>query len=179
MKKQWVILSLMTVFVCAAAVATVQAAPGSGGKRNCAECVKCDKGGSGPFQGRMAQVLDLNEEQQAKIAAIVAEERTQTEPLRQRMQENREQMRQLMRAETLDEAAIRSLTAQKAEVSADLAISRARTRNLIQAQLTPEQRVLADKLLPLMHERRGGKGFVRNPDCYSRRGHCPQEPAPM
>jgi len=180
MKKQIVTMSLLTVFALAGSIYAVHADPLAG--RMMGEMRgggKCDGIGPGRHMAKMTRVLDLSETQQAQIRAIVEEERTKTEPLRQRMAENREQMRQLVQADTFDEAAVRVLAAKKAEVGTELMVSRARTQNLIQAQLTPEQRKLAEKVRPLMQERRGGKGKHRHGNCYSRKGDCPKVDAQL
>ncbi len=122
--------------------------------------------------GRMTQVLDLTKEQQSRIDAIVEDERSKTEPLRQRMNENREQLRKMADAESFDEAAVRALATKKAELGAELMVERARAHNRIQAELTPEQRELSQKIRPLMQDGRRGKGRFWQGECYSRRADC-------
>ncbi|OHB25410.1 MAG: hypothetical protein A2X84_14165 [Desulfuromonadaceae bacterium GWC2_58_13] len=178
MKKQILTMSLLTVFALTGSIYAVHADPLAG--RMMGEMRgggMGDGSGSGRHLAKMARVLDLSEDQQTQILAIVEEERTKTEPLRRQMAENRDQLRQLTHADTFDEAAVRALAAKKAEIGAELMVSRARTQNRIQAQLTPEQRLLAEKVRPLMQERRGGMGKHRNNDCYSRLADCPKTDA--
>ncbi len=172
MKKQIVTMSLLTVFALAGSIYAVHADPL--GRQMMGEMrggEDCDGTGSGRHQAKMAKMakfLDLSEAQQAQIQNILEAERAKTEPLRQQMEANREQMRLLVQVDTFDEAAVRTLAAKKAEVGTELMVSRARTQNLIQAQLTPAQRELAEKVRPLMQERRGNKGKHHNHDRYSR-----------
>jgi protein CpxP len=169
MKKQIITMSLLTVFALSGSIYAVHADPLSGRMKG-----EMRGDGEGRHLAKMAKILDLSETQQTQIQTIVEAERAKTEPLRQQLGESREQMRQLARADTFDEAAVRTLAAKKAEVGTELMVSRARTQNLIQAQLTPEQRELAEKVRPLMQERRGGKGKQRDHDRYSRKGDCPK-----
>jgi len=118
--------------------------------------------------GRMADVLGLSEAQQEQVKAILQAEREKSAPLRQAMGESQKQLRQAMRAATVDEAAIRSILGNQAQLRAELIISRARTRSQIHALLTPEQRALAEKLQPLLE---GGPG--RHPRWH---GEAPPPP---
>jgi protein CpxP len=99
---------------------------------------------------RMAEVLGLSDAQKEQVKAILQAEREKTAPLRQAMGESQKQLRQAMRAATIDEAAIRTIVANQAQLRAELIISRARMRSQIHALLTPEQRTLAEKLQPLL-----------------------------
>ena len=53
-----------------------------------------------------------------------------------------------MKSATFDEAAIRSFAAKQAQAEVDLTVSKARLRSQVNALLTPEQRVLAEKFPP-------------------------------
>jgi Spy/CpxP family protein refolding chaperone len=104
---------------------------------------------------RMADVLGLNDAQREQVKSILTAEREKTAPLRQAMGESWKQLRQAMQATPIDEAAIRSILGNQAQLRAELIISRAHTRSQIQTLLTPEQRALAEKLRPLLE---GGRG---------------------
>jgi len=174
MKKQIVTLSLLTVFVLAGSIYAVHADPLAGRMLNDRPGIGMrDGSGGGRFLNRMARVIDLTEAQKSSINAILDEEQAKVAPLRQQMAEYRDQLHTLMQANPLDEAAVRTLAEQKAAVSTELTLSRARTQNRILAQLTPEQRDLAEKVRPLMRDHRGGRGMHRNVDCYSRFNNCP------
>jgi Spy/CpxP family protein refolding chaperone len=98
----------------------------------------------------MAEVLGLSDAQQEQVKAILQAEREKSAPLRQAMGESQKQLRQAIRAANIDEAAIRAIVANQAQLRAELIISRARSRSQIQALLTAEQRALAEKLEPLL-----------------------------
>lgn len=108
------------------------------------------------FLARMTKTLDLSGEQQEKIKAIMEEHRTKVAPLRQSLGENRDKLRQVAKADTFDEAAIRTLAASQATAKTELMVERARVKNQIHAVLTPEQRKLAEEKMERMLERRGG-----------------------
>lgn len=169
MKKSLLIL-LMTTLALAGSLGGALAQPGMGkGMKDGAPCRSCDDCGSARHPGRMARALDLSEEQQTKIQAIIAEERQKVEPLRAQMAETRDEMRKLSNAESFDEAAVRALAQKKAEIQTELSVAKARTHNLIQAELTPEQRELAEKMRPGLKDGRRGKGRFWDGERYSRR----------
>lgn len=108
------------------------------------------------FLARMTKTLDLSAEQQEKIKAIMDEHRAKVAPLRQSLDENRDKLRQVTKADTFDEAAIRTLAAGQAAAKTELTVERARMKNQIHAVLTPEQRKVAEEKMERMMERRGG-----------------------
>ena len=99
------------------------------------------------FLARMSKTLDLSAEQQEKIKSIMAEHRNKVAPLRQSLDENRDKLRQAAKADTFDEAAVRSLAASQSAAKTELMVERARMKNQIHAVLTPEQRKLAEEKL--------------------------------
>jgi len=116
--------------------------------------------GPGTRLALIAEILNLTEEQKSHIAAIHQEERQNIRPLREKMRETREQIRQAASAQPFDEAKVRSLAASQADIKTELMVSRLRTQNRISAVLTPEQRDLAEKIRPLLggHEGKGHRG---------------------
>lgn len=113
----------------------------------------------GPM-GRMARVLDLTEAQQVEIKAIMENERATIQPLREQLQAARAKVKDLVKAETFDEAAVRSLLSAQEGNRTEMMVAKARAHSRIHALLTPEQRELAEKLEPLHEGRRGHrKGF--------------------
>ncbi len=152
MKKHLFIGALLTAALAAGpALATPPHSAGPGGDRP-------HRFESGHRQERMAAILGLSQEQQAQIKAIREEARRQTESLRQSLAADREKLRTLIDAVPFDETAVRMLAAGEVTAKTELLVARARTRNQIHAILTPEQRVLAEKLRPLLEERRGHRG---------------------
>ena len=115
------------------------------------------------FLARMTEVLNLSPEQQEKIKAIMDEHHAKVAPLRQSLDENRDKLRQAAKADTFDEAAVRTLATSQAATKTELIVERSRMQSQIHALLTPEQRKLAEEMLDRRMEHRGGghhgKGF--------------------
>jgi len=107
------------------------------------------------FLARMAKDLDLSGEQQEKIKVIMEEHRAKVAPLRQKLDDSREKLREASRAGAFDEAAVRSLAADQASVKTELTVERARMQSQVHALLTPEQQKLAEEQIDRMKERRG------------------------
>ena len=111
--------------------------------------------GHGGKMERMAEFLELSESQQTQIEQIREDGRTATSELRQQHRVNREKVRALTEADVFDEAAVRSLAVESAQQQVELTVSKARTHHAIHSILTPEQRLLAEKMKAM---KRGGKG---------------------
>ena len=105
--------------------------------------------GPGNRIDRMAKKLNLTEAQKEQVKAILASEREKTEPLRQRLAENRKNLRKAIEAQPFDEATVRTLAAKQNDTRVELVVSRARARSQIYALLSPEQRESARKLGPM------------------------------
>jgi len=142
----------------------------------------------------MTKCLKLTIDQQTKIKALFAKDREKTEPLQQKLMEYRKQVRDAMKSATLDENAIRSLAAKQAQAEVDLTVSMVRLRSQVNALLTPDQRVLADKFPPPFQHGRGpqpmrgedrgprsrcgneeGPGHMPPMPCGDHRGHHPDD----
>ncbi len=106
--------------------------------------------GPGRHGDAMAEALGLSQAQREQIEVILSEERKAAAPLRKKMAEGREQMRRVTEEGAFDEAAIRALAAEKAEVQVEMMVSRVRVQSRIHGILTPEQKELAKRLRPLM-----------------------------
>lgn len=104
---------------------------------------------------RMAKKLKLTAAQKEKAGAILKAEKERIAPLREKLAENRLKLKEAAQAATFDEAAVRAIATDQAQLEIELTVSRTRLRSQINALLTPEQRELADKLEP---RRKGGKG---------------------
>lgn len=102
---------------------------------------------------RMAKKLGLSDTQQAQIKVIFAAEREKNGPLIEKMKEYRKQLHDAAKATPFDEAAVRTVATNKAQVEVELTVSRARIQSQINGILTPEQRQKLEKLRPPM-----GKG---------------------
>jgi Spy/CpxP family protein refolding chaperone len=96
------------------------------------------RGVVGPI-GRMLNRLDLSDEQQAKVEAILDEARPGMQSLRDQLHQSRETFRAAHPPETFDEAAIRAHAAEQNKIKTELAVLAARTRSRVLAVLTAEQ----------------------------------------
>ncbi len=104
---------------------------------------------------RMAEVLGLSDAQKGQITALLQAEQDSNAPLREQLAGYRKQLKQASLAATFDEGAVQTIAANQAQIISQLIVSHARTKNQINALLTPEQRSLAEKVGP-MHKRHHG-----------------------
>ena len=107
-------------------------------------------GGEPPIE-RMLERLELTEDQRVEIDALLAQARESDRGKMEQLREHRQEMKQLLEADEVDEGAYRRAAQQAGELEADLALARSRTMKQVRAQLTPEQQAQAEK----MKERRG------------------------
>jgi protein CpxP len=92
----------------------------------------------GHFMERLAQV-GVTGAQKAQVKTILRSYLPTTGPLIQQVVTERRALRDQIRAETIDEAAIRAQAAKVASLEADLAVERAHVAHDIRAVLTPVQ----------------------------------------
>lgn len=95
---------------------------------------------------KMAQELGLTAEQKQQIKEVFAKHKPQAEPLMKQLMTERRALRELVQADTVDEAAIKAQAAKIAGVQGDLAVLRAHGFKEIRALLTPEQAAKAKEL---------------------------------
>ena len=100
----------------------------------------------------MAEVLDLNESQQDKIRSIHEEERADMKEIMQQIREGHEQMRALLKADSFNEDAVRTLAKAQESLRTEMFVSRAKAKHEVFQLLTSEQQELAKKPKPLMHK---------------------------
>ena len=94
-----------------------------------------DAGRSGKHMDR----LGLTGEQKAGMKALREKYEPVIKPLFKQMMDKRGELETLMRAATVDEAAIRAKVAEMSGIHADMAVQRAHKMNEMRAILTPEQ----------------------------------------
>jgi protein CpxP len=94
---------------------------------------------SGRHFKKMAAELGLSIQQQHEIKGFIAKNRPTAEPLMKQLQSEHRALRNLVQADTIDEAAIRAQVAKAGALQADLAVQRAKLAQEIRAVLTPEQ----------------------------------------
>lgn len=151
MKRKIVVGAVLALLVTGSFFGTVATA-GLGKKVTPEKSCDCQKGEPGRssdgFMKKMAKDLKLTAAQQEQVKAIITADREKSAPLMEQMEEKRKQLFEAAIAEKFDEAAVRTLAAQKAELEVEMAVSRAKIRNSINAILTPEQRAKRKKMRP-------------------------------
>ncbi len=95
---------------------------------------------------RMAERLNLTDDQRAQIEAIMEESRQQMSNQRDKMQENREQLRALMQQSPLNEAQVRKVADAQGDLKADMIVLRAQKRAKINTVLTDDQRAQLEEM---------------------------------
>lgn len=166
MKRMLVVGVVMAAVMAGSFLSTVASAS-SGKKMTSEKSCDCQKGGTvrggGVFFQKMAKELKLTAAQQEQVEAIITADREKSAPLMEKMEEKREQLFEAATAEKFDEAAVRTLAAQKAQLEVEMTLSRAKIRSSINAVLTPEQRAKAEKMRP---QGTPGRGMMPPPPEY-------------
>ena len=88
---------------------------------------------------RMEKKLGLSDAQKAQAKQIFQANKAVVQPIITSMRTERKNLRELMHADTIDEAAIRAETAKIAGIQADLNVNRAKVGAQFRAILTPDQ----------------------------------------
>lgn len=122
---------------------------------------------------RFVKRLGLTEAQKSKIEGILQAERDKSLPLRQKLEDTWNRLRQSEQAATFDEAVVRTIAASQAQLVTEMTVGHARMQNQINALLTQEQRAAAEKFRPPW-EAGCPEGFpLPVKDCAPREiGHC-------
>jgi len=140
------------VAVVAGSFLSTVATAASGKKMTSENSCDCQKGGpgrgGGVFMQKMARELKLTAVQREQVKAIITADREKSAPLMEKLAEKRVQLFEAETAEKFNEAAVRTLAAQQAELEVEMTVSRAKIRNSINAVLTPEQRAKAEIMRP-------------------------------
>jgi len=105
---------------------------------------------------RMAEILDLSEDQQAQIEAIHQAAREENQQYREQLQASHEKIRELCEADTVDREAIRSEVASQVDAKTALIVTRAEVRSETFKLLTPEQQEIAKKIAPRKGHKKHG-----------------------
>ena len=107
----------------------------------------------------LTRALNLTDAQQTQIKAIFESARTAVEPLDAKMDEIHKQLEAATANGQFDEAQVRALANQQAQIMADTIVEHERAKSKIYAILTPDQRAKADE----MHKH-GGPQHRHGPD---------------
>ena len=115
----------------------------------------CNKHGkkSGKRMEKMIKHLDLNDDQAKQVRNIRDSYKVKMSALRNKMKENRKQLREEMHSESIDQNKVKELAQVTGDLKADKIILRAEMRAEINNVLTSEQREKFNK----MKEHRGKK----------------------
>jgi Spy/CpxP family protein refolding chaperone len=97
--------------------------------------------GHGRFFQRIAERLNLTDEQKAQIKTILRSERDTLKPLLGQLHAARQNLRTSIQANGTNETAVRAASARVAAVEADLAVERMKIFGKIAPILTDEQRL--------------------------------------
>jgi Spy/CpxP family protein refolding chaperone len=106
----------------------------------------------GHMMGFFAKQLNLTDDQQAQMKTIMEKNHTTMKPLMQQSHQIEQQLRQYVMG-TYDEAKVRTLAAQKAQVEVELTVAQTRVHNQLYQLLTPDQQTKA-KQMEANHEAR-------------------------
>jgi len=98
------------------------------------------KGDRGFNVDRMAKKLNLTDDQRTQIEATVEASKQQMSDQRDKMQANREQLKELTQQSPLNEAEVRRVADAQGDLKADMIVLRAQQRAKINTVLTDDQR---------------------------------------
>ncbi|HLJ50619.1 MAG TPA: Spy/CpxP family protein refolding chaperone [Bryobacteraceae bacterium] len=108
---------------------------------------------------RMAKYLNLTPDQQANAKQVYAQARQESQPVRQQLKQDRQQMRAAVKAG--DTAQINSLATAEGPLLAKLAAIRSTAFSKIYSTLTPDQKAKADNMhaffMQRFHQRQAQK----------------------
>jgi len=108
--------------------------------------------GEGHMMRFFAKKLNLTDEQKTQMHSIMQKEHPAMKPLRQQEHQIDLQLRQYVQG-TYDEAKVRALAAQKAQVQVELTVAETRVHNELYQILTPDQQTQVKQMLA-QHEAR-------------------------
>jgi periplasmic protein CpxP/Spy len=98
-----------------------------------------------PMMHFFADKLDLTDQQKTELKSIMQKERPTIQPLMQQSRAIDQQLQQYAEG-TYDEAKVRVLANQQAQIQAELAVQRTRIHNELFQVLTPDQQAKAKEL---------------------------------
>jgi periplasmic protein CpxP/Spy len=102
---------------------------------------------------KMTRELNLTEAQQSQIRNILADERTRTRPLQEKLRQNA--MAENMKIDgNFDDTQVRAFANNQAQIMRDLIIEKQRTKSQIYSVLTPDQRQKSLQLIQQHEQRR-------------------------
>ena len=129
---------IVTTLLVASIVTSANAGPGQGGFNR------------GDFSerrlDRMAERLELSGEQLTQIRTIIDETRPSLRTYHDQLRANRQQLRQLAKANSVDDNLLQALANEQGDLIAEMIVLRSQQQRAIRAVLTPAQQAQADAL---------------------------------
>jgi periplasmic protein CpxP/Spy len=113
------------------------------------------------MMGFFSKALNLTEDQKTQMKALMDKARPSMKPLMQQQRQIDQQLRQYVEG-TYDEAKVRTLATQKAQLEAELTVAHTRIHNQMYQLLTPDQQTKL-KELEANHEARMQKHMQEAP----------------
>jgi len=110
---------------------------------------------------RIAEKLNLSDEQKTQVKTILEDSKTRVKPLMETMRESRKQAENLGTDGTFNEEQVSQLANSQSETMKQLFIEQEKTKAQIFAVLTPEQRAEAVKMKAQFKDGFRGKGKNR------------------
>jgi protein CpxP len=107
----------------------------------------------GLMLGHFAHQLDLTDEQQAQVKAIMAKEKPTFQPLILQMAQSHQQLQQQLMTSGFDEAKVRELASAQTQNMAELMVQGARVEAELLQVLTPDQKTKLSTLMA-QHQQR-------------------------
>ena len=101
--------------------------------------------------------LDLADEQQANIRAIMQEMKVEVGPVMEEMKAGHLQLRELVKADVYDADAVAGLAAKEGDLAAERMVITSRALSEVYGYLTDEQRAELEEMAALRMERRSEK----------------------
>ena len=107
----------------------------------------------GPGLGFLAHRLDLTDEQRAQAKEILSTEKPTIQPLLRQLAVIRHQLRQFEEGGTFDEAQVRAIAGQQAQMLTELTVQKARIQAELVKLLTPGQRTKLSQMMDRREQR--------------------------
>lgn len=108
----------------------------------------------GPFGGRFAEKLNLTDAQKEQMKQITTRFHESTKALREKSQDGRQGMFDMLNGGTFDEAAVRAAAQARANNHVEMEVARARMMSEMFAILTPEQKAQVAAMRQQMEQKR-------------------------
>ncbi|MCM3871607.1 MAG: Spy/CpxP family protein refolding chaperone [Pyrinomonadaceae bacterium] len=106
----------------------------------------------------IARELNLTEAQRAQVKTLMVAAHATVAPLQEKIGDVRKQLELATANGQFDEAQVRSLANQQAQLMAETIVEHERMKSKVYSLLTPEQRTKAEEMLKRHHGHSGGAG---------------------